>query len=178
MLRVRNVPGEDQSRKAQPSPTSQSSSAPPLGTLRRKDYQDHEKKKTHSNTQGFGRIIVIIAIAAVVTALTYWVTPDDNIIKQEAEHVAKEALAMEHEFEREMMDWWSQNGHQKPPVPQQDLIDSSHDTTTAGVNRWVDGESTLSSGYLLGCVSPMSNRVSIFCLEHFREAQATTKDTS
>ena len=118
------------------------------GTLRRKEYQDHEKKKTHSSTQGLGRILVIITLAAMVTALTYWVTPNDNIIKQEAEHVAKEALAMEHEFEREMLDWWSQNGHQKPPVSQQDLNDSSQDSTsTAGVNRWVDGESTLMFDY-------------------------------
>jgi hypothetical protein len=141
MLRVRNVQGEDHARISQSSLPPSAPAASSTG-VRRKDYRDHEKRKATISVRLYCRIFIIVGLAVIITTLAYWATPNDNPLKQEAELVAQAAMAAEHQLEREMMEWWSQNGHQKPPIKQNDASDSSRETPQ-GANRWVDGESAL-----------------------------------
>ncbi|GKY97637.1 hypothetical protein MPSEU_000722100 [Mayamaea pseudoterrestris] len=139
MRRARNASGEDSVRE-KPSPSHSHVQA--AGLRRNKDYRDFdEKKKNAANTSNL-RFVVQISLAFIVTAITYWVTPNDNLLKREAEHVANAALAAEHELEREMMDWWAEHGHQKPPIAERDSSILS-DGGLQGANRWVEGEKKL-----------------------------------
>lgn len=145
MLRVRNTTTDGSSRQqAVQAPlhaSTNSSSTVPAAVARQLD-RFHEKEKPLQGRGRIGlRVPACIMIAAAITLVVYWVTPDDHVLKLEAEQVAQAALAAEHELEREMMEWWSQNGLQQPPIPQQELSDMSGDGKLETKNRWVEGES-------------------------------------
>jgi hypothetical protein len=185
MLRVRNLNSEEISRathlSSNVSPARTTNRAARLGNnsihtnnnnnnIHSSIGNDKHDKKSDASRKRRPTLVQLLLGAVAAGSLLAYLFVGPNIpsdynysIRHEAQYVAGQALAAEHKLEREMAEWWSQNGHPKPPMPE-DSATVSMDPRISPRNAassWVEGESKLERRRFSSCVigaKPNSSR--------------------
>jgi hypothetical protein len=137
---------------ALPSPDSgnlsSGSGGPKIGSggasprLGRQSSRVDSLPRTARNVSEFLSTRVLLVVALLVTAATYMFPAD-------VQNVEHQAYQVEQELEKEMVDWWQQQGGRPPPIPME--TDPNHARSKAVAteamlqqgSKWVDGEKKL-----------------------------------